>query len=59
MKKAQPIKKENGKLVFDPYADAANADWIRAARLKTSANSGDKKAAKELADLGNTALYEE
>lgn len=36
--------------------DAANGDWIRAARLAKKAREGDKEAAKELEKLENTKL---
>ena len=58
MKKAKHIVyNPDGSLTLDPFADAANADWIRAARLKSKADAGDKEAAAELKRLEETPLY--
>lgn len=42
-------------------SDAANDDWIRAARLAKRAEQGDEEAAKKLKELEETKLvyYEE
>ena len=59
-KKCEPISyDEDGNLVLDFSADAANADWIRAARLQKRADDGDDKAAKELEKLENTHMHYE
>jgi len=53
------IKKKiiNGKTVFSiTITDAANDDWIRAARLAEKADKGDKEAAKKLKELEETKL---
>ncbi|GEM_PF-3091875 len=47
---------ENGETVYNIDADAANADWIRAARLKRKAEQGDEEAAKELEKRQNTKM---
>lgn len=39
-------------------ADAANDDWIRAARLREKAKSGDEKIAKQLLELEDTKLVQ-
>jgi len=53
------IKKEiiNGKTVFSiTITDAANDDWIRAARLARKAKAGDEEAAKKLKEMEETKL---
>ena len=45
--------KETGRVVFNIDADAANADWIRAARLL---KKGDKESLAELERLSNTKM---
>jgi len=49
---------ENGDTVFDLAADAANADWIRAARLRERADAGDEEALAKLETLFNTSMVE-
>jgi len=51
-------KDKNGNLVFNLAADAANADWIRAARLARRAEAGDEEAAKELKRLQETPMVQ-
>jgi len=51
-------KDKNGNLVFNLAADAANADWIRAARLAHRAEAGDEEAAKELKRLQETPMVQ-
>jgi hypothetical protein len=56
--KIEPISEKDGQIVFNLCSDAANLDWIRAARLKKkAADEGDEKAAAELAELENTPVY--
>lgn len=43
---------------YDLASTAANADWVRAGRLKERADAGDKEAARELEELQNAQLYE-
>jgi hypothetical protein len=59
-RKLEPVEidPETGEMVFNPDADAANADWIRAARLKEKADQGDLEAKKKLEELFNTPMYE-
>ena len=45
-------KNEKGEIVFNLAADAGNADWIRAARLKKAGKT------EELKKLFNTPMYE-
>ncbi len=53
------IYNEKGEIIgFNPNSDAANADWIRAARLKRRADKGDEEARKKLEELQNTSMYE-
>ena len=51
LKRVKPIKKSRGTVILNLASDAANADWIRAARLL--------KAGKldELKKLLNTPIY--
>jgi hypothetical protein len=60
LRKIEPVEfdPETGEMVFNPDADAANADWIRAARLKRKADQGDMEAKKQLDELFNTPMYE-
>lgn len=44
---------------FNVAADAANDDWIRAARLKKAAAAGDKEAARQLQELEDTPMMQE
>jgi len=48
---------EDGTLILNPNADGANADWIRSARLKKLAESGDEEAARELKELASEPVY--
>ena len=60
MKQAEAISyDDNGDLVLDFSADAANADWIRAGRLKKLADEGDEEAAQLLQELEDTPMYYE
>ena len=57
-KKIEPVEyAKDGTVTFNLYSNAADADWIRAARLKKRAEAGDKEAEKELEELFNTPLY--
>jgi hypothetical protein len=59
MKKPEPIiETPDGILIIDGASTAANADWIRAGRLKERADAGDEEAQRELEELENTPLYE-
>jgi hypothetical protein len=52
MKPIDPIEvDEEGNVVFNLSADAANADWIRAARLV------EKGKTEELEELSTTPVY--
>ncbi len=56
--KVKPVEwDKNGEPIFNLSADAANDDWIRAARLKRRAEEGDEEARKELERLENTPMY--
>ena len=58
-KKIKPITTdEDGNKVFNLAADAANDDWIRAARLQRKADAGDEEAQKKLDKLKNTDMIE-
>lgn len=59
MKKIEPIvKDEEGKIVqINLCCDGANADWLRAARLKKKSEDGDEETKKELAELESTSMY--
>lgn len=57
MKKLEPIREKDGKLVIDLDATAADADWMRAGRLRRRAEAGDEEARKELEVMENTPLY--
>jgi hypothetical protein len=42
-KKIEPVEyAKDGTVTFNLYSNAADADWIRAARLKKRAEAGDK-----------------
>ena len=49
---------DDGEIEFNLAADAANDDWIRAARLLDKAKKGDKKAAEILKKLEETPVVE-
>ncbi len=52
LKPVKPIEKdEEGNITFNLCADAANADWLRAARLLK------QRKRKELEKLSNTKMY--
>ncbi len=57
-KKVEPyIYNKKGEIIeFNLHADAANEDWIRAARLKRKADEGDAEARKKLDELKNTGM---
>jgi len=56
--KVEPIiRLPDGTLAINACADAANADWLYARRLKLRANAGDEEAARELEELENTPMY--
>jgi len=56
-KTIEPIEyDENGELIINACCTAANADWIRAARLAKKADDGDKEAKKILEELHNTKM---
>ena len=59
-KKVEPfIYNKKGEVIgFNLHADAANDDWIRAARLQRKADEGDEEARKKLDELQNTGMYE-
>jgi len=59
MKKVEPIMKdEEGKIAqINLCCDGANADWLRAARLKKKSEDGDEEARKELAELESIPMY--
>jgi len=59
MEKVKPIikDKEGNIEMINLCCDAANADWLRAARLMEKAEVGDKKAKRELAKLEDTPMY--
>jgi len=59
MKKIEPIvRDEEGKVAqINLCCDGANADWLRAARLKRKSEDGDEEARKELAELEDTPMY--
>ncbi len=59
-KKVEPfIYNKKGEVIgFNLNADAANDDWIRAARLKRKADEGDEEARKKLDELENTGMFE-
>jgi len=50
--------REDGTLVINMDTTLADSDWMRAARLKKLADAGDKKAAKELAEMEATEMVE-
>ena len=57
--KLNPIYNEEGEIIgYNLNADAANDDWIRAARLKRKADEGDEEARKKLDELENSGMYE-
>lgn len=45
-----------GTTVYDARGNAANADWIRAARLRALADAGDMDAARKLKELFETPM---
>ncbi|MBA2882213.1 hypothetical protein HNR65_002554 [Desulfosalsimonas propionicica] len=49
-------KDENGNLVINLASNAADDDWLRAARLARRAKAGDEEAAKELKFLRETPM---
>lgn len=51
-------KDKNGNLVLNLASNAANDDWIRAARLARRAEAGDEEAAKELKCLQETPMMQ-
>jgi hypothetical protein len=53
LKKYKIIKGLTKTIVLD---DAANDDWIRAARLAKKADAGDEEARRELEKMENTKL---
>ncbi len=59
-KKIEPfIYNKKGEIIgFNLHSDAANEDWLRAARLKRKADEGDEEAQKKLDELQNTGMYE-
>lgn len=48
----------DGEQVFEVDLTAANDDWMRAGRLKTRADAGDKEAAAELKRMEETPMVE-
>ncbi len=50
------ITDEDGNIIEEIPMTAANADWIRARRLKIRTEAGDKEAAKKLRELENTSM---
>ncbi len=51
-------KDKNGNLVINLAANAADDDWLRAARLARRAEAGDEEAAKELKRLRETPMVQ-
>lgn len=51
-------KDKNGNLVINLAANAADDDWLRAARLARRAEAGDGEAAKELKRLRETPMVQ-
>lgn len=43
-------------MILDARTDAANLDWIRAARLQAKADQGDQDAKSKLDELQNTEV---
>lgn len=60
MKKIEPIETDKkGQDTINLDCDAANADWIRAARLLKRANGGDEQAREEFRNLEDTPMYQD
>jgi len=57
-KKVKITGELDGEKVFEVNFTAANDDWMRAGRLKTRADAGDKEAAAELKRMEETSLVE-
>jgi len=55
----KPVEEHYDHIVLNIDCDEANADWLRASRLKKKAEQGDKEAAKELNRMHNTKMYKE
>jgi len=47
IKKAEPVREEDGLTVFDLAATEDSDDWIRAGRLMEAAAAGDEEAKAE------------
>lgn len=51
------VTDEHGKIIERIPMTAADADWIRAARLKRKADKGDKEAAEKLKEMESTQMF--
>jgi hypothetical protein len=51
------VTDEHGKIIERIPMTEADADWIRAARLKRKADKADKEAAEKLKEMESTQMF--
>jgi hypothetical protein len=58
LKKVQLVMEDDGFTVINLDSTEADADWLRAARLKKRADAGDEAAKLEFERMGRTPMFE-
>lgn len=56
MKKVEPVEVGEEYIILNLNATEADANWLQAGRLREKAKKGDKKAARKLKKMENTAM---